>query len=171
MHYIFQGDGFFPVDSGLAAQQAGIDKYFNGDKAEFAKVYFDHLVRHAEQNRPTFMGHLDLLTKYSSLDEEDEGYKKTVHEAIAEIVKYVPTFEVSAGPIIRGLKSIPYPNPQFLKVIRAYGGKVILSSDAHAPEKIAYGFPSLLALVRQAGFDRISRFENGVLVEDDIDTL
>ena len=81
------------------------------------------------------------------------------------------TFEVSAGPIIRGLKEIPYPNPRFLSVIKECGGKVILSSDAHAPEKIAYNFPALLALVRDAGFEKISRFANGQLVEDPIDTL
>ena len=171
VHYIFRGDDVFPVDSGLAKQQAGIDKYFGGNQLEFAKVYFEQVVAHAEKNRPTFMGHLDLLTKYSSFDEENEAYKRLVHEAIAEAVKYVPTFEVSAGPIIRGLKEIPYPNPQFLSAIKAYGGKVILSSDAHASDKIAYGFPALLDLVRRAGFDKISRFADGRLVEDAIDTL
>lgn len=171
VHYIFKNDAFFPIDSGLPLQQAGIDKYFGGDKLEFAKTYFDHVVKHAEKNRPTFMGHLDLLTKYSSIDEENTAYRHIVHEAIAEIVRYVPTFEVSAGPMIRGLKTTPYPNPQFLSVIKRYGGKVILSSDAHAPDKIAYEFPTLLALVKTAGFEKVSRFEAGRLVEDDIDTL
>ena len=142
-----------------------------GDKLEFAKVYFDEVVKHAEKNRPTFMGHLDLLTKYSSFDEENEAYRKIVGEAIAEIIKYVPTFEVSAGPIIRGLKDIPYPNPQFLSVIKKLGGRVILSSDAHAPDKIAYNFPALLDLVRAAGFEKVSRFADGKLVEDGITTL
>ena len=171
VHYIFRGDDVFPVDSGLAKQQAGIDKYFGGNQLDFAKVYFEQVVAHAEKNRPTFMGHLDLLTKYSSFHEEDATYTKLVHEAIAETVKYVPTFEVSAGPIIRGLKEIPYPNPRFLSVIKECGGKVILSSDAHAPEKIAYNFPALLALVRDAGFEKISRFADGKLVEDPIDSL
>ena len=171
VHYILKGDDFFPVDSGLAWQQRGIDKHFGGDKLEFAKVYFEEVVKHAEKNRPTFMGHLDLLTKYSSFDEESEDYRKIVGEAIAEIIKYVPTFEVSAGPIIRGLKDIPYPNPQFLSVIKKHGGRVILSSDAHAPDKIAYNFPALLDLVRAAGFEKVSRVARGGLVEDTIDAL
>ncbi|MBQ3063952.1 MAG: PHP domain-containing protein [Clostridia bacterium] len=171
VHYIFCGDEIFPVDSGLGKQQAGIDKYFGGNQLDFAKAYYAQVVAHAEKNRPTFMGHLDLLTKYSSFNEENEDYKKIVHEAIAETVRYVPTFEVSAGPIIRGLKAIPYPNPQFLSVIKECGGKVILSSDAHAPDKIAYHFPALLELIKAAGFTKVSRFEAGKLIELDIDTL
>ncbi len=171
VHYIFCGDEIFPIDSGLDKQQAGIDKCFGGNRLDFAKAYFTQVVEHAEKNRPTLMGHLDLLTKYSSIDEENETYRRVVHEAIAEIVKHVSVFEISAGPMIRGLKAMPYPNPQFLSVIRAYGGKVMLSSDAHTPGKIADYFPMLLHLVKAAGFQKISRFEGGKLVEDAIDSL
>lgn len=171
VHYIFRGDEFFSVDSGHAKQQAGIDRYFGGNTLDFAKTYFEQVVHHAEKNKPTFMGHLDLLSKYSSFDETDPVYRHTVHEAIAEIVKHVPIFEVSAGPIIRNLKTIPYPNPIFLSEIKRCGGRVILSSDAHKADKIAHAFPYLLSLVAEAGFDKVSRLTEGGVVEDDVAAL
>ena len=171
VHYILLGDDVFPVDSGLRAQQAGIDRFFGGNHLDFAKTYFEHVVTHAEQNHPTFMGHLDLLSKYQSFDEEDEEYRRVVHEAIAETVRHVPLFEVSAGPMIRGLKSIPYPNPIFLEEIKRCGGKVILSSDAHHCDKIAAHFDTLLSLVRAAGFTHVSRLTESGIVEDEIASL
>lgn len=171
VHYILKGDEWFPVDSGRDWQQRGIDSLFDGNRLDFAKAYFEQVVAHAEKNKPTFMGHFDLLTKHGLIDEEDEAYLAVAREATKETVKHVPLFEVNMGAIIRGLKTLPYPAVPLLETLCACGGRVILSSDAHHANKLAFGFSEALALLQRAGFTKISRLHEGNIVEDNIADL
>ncbi len=172
VHYILRKNGdVFPVDSVPQKVFDGIDRVFGGNRLDFAKAYFEHVVEHAEKNKPTFMGHFDLLTKHQTVDEEDEAYLAVAREALAETVKHVPLFEINMGAVIRGLRTVPYPHPKFWSLIREQGGKVILSSDAHAPDKIAYEFPKILQAVKDCGFTHVSRLTAEGIVEDAIDTL
>ncbi len=171
VHYIIQGGEWFAVDSGVARQQTGIDGMFGGNKLDFAKAYFEEVVAHAARNKPTFMGHFDLLTKHGLVDESDPAYLAVAREALAEAVKHVPLFEINMGAIIRGLKTDPYPNPVLLPELCRLGGRVILSSDAHHAEKLAFMFPEMLKLLQRAGFTKVSRLTAGGIVEDEISSL
>lgn len=171
VHYILRNGDFFPVDSGAAWQQRGIDSIFGGNKLDFAKAYFEEVVTHAEKNQPTFMGHFDLLTKHSLIDETDPMYLAVAREALAEAVKHVPLFEINMGAIIRGLKTLPYPTPTLLSELSRLGGKIILSSDAHHAEKLAFEFAKTLHLAQSAGFTKVSRLTPNGIVEDDIAAL
>ena len=172
VHYIIRKNGdVFPVDSRPDMVFGGIDRVFGGNRLDFAKAYFEHVVEHAEKNKPTFMGHFDLLTKHATVDEEDEDYLAVAREALAEVIKHVPLLEINMGAMIRGLRTVPYPHPRFLPLIKELGGKVILSSDAHATDKIAYEFPRILQMVKDCGFTHVSRLTAEGIVEDEIDTL
>ncbi len=171
VHYIIRNGEWFAVDSGAARQQRGIDEMFGGNKLDFAKAYFEEVVMHATHNKPTFMGHFDLLTKHGLIDESDPAYLAAAREALAEVVKHVPLFEINMGAIIRGLKTLPYPNPVLLPELCRLGGRVILSSDAHHAEKIAFMFPEMLKLLQNAGFTKISRLTACGIVEDEIERL
>lgn len=171
VHYILKDGDFFPVDSGADRQMRGIEKMFGGNKLDFAKAYFEEVVTHAARNKPTFMGHFDLLTKHGLIDEQDPAYLAVAREALAETVQHVPLFEINMGAIIRGLKTQPYPNPLFLDDLLRLGGKVILSSDAHHAEKLAYRFTDMLKLLQDVGFTKISRLTENGIVEDTISEL
>ncbi len=171
VHYILRNGDWFPVDSGTAKQQRGIDEMFGGNKLDFAKAYFEEVVTHAARNKPTFMGHFDLLTKHGLIDESDPAYLAVAREALAEVVKHVPLFEINMGAIIRGLKTLPYPNPVLLPELCRLGGRVILSSDAHQTDKIAFVFPEMLKLLQSAGFTKVSRLTENGIVEDEIAVL
>jgi hypothetical protein len=43
----------------------------------------------------------------------------------------------------RGYRTSPYPSAEIRQYILARGGKLLLSSDAHAKENIAYGFDTV----------------------------
>ena len=165
VHYILREDRMYPVDSGLKFQQECIEKEFHGNKLDYVKAYYESVVEHARKNRPDFIGHFDLLTKHGHFDETDEAYLAVAKEALAETVKHVELFEVNAGAIIRGLKTLPYPNPVLLKELYRLGGKVIVSSDAHASDKITFAFPEMLAQLQQIGFTHVSLF-NGKCFEE-----
>ncbi|MBE6602810.1 MAG: PHP domain-containing protein [Ruminococcaceae bacterium] len=172
VHYIIRKNGdIFPVDSQPEKVFGGIEHVFGGNRLDFAKAYFEQVVTHAEKNKPTFMGHFDLLTKHQTVDEDDEAYLAVVREALSETIKHVPLLEINMGAVIRGLRSVPYPHPKFLPLIRELGGKVILSSDAHHPDKIAFQFPEMLRMLADIGFTHVSRLTENGIVEDEIATL
>ncbi|MBE6555205.1 MAG: hypothetical protein E7663_03075 [Ruminococcaceae bacterium] len=156
VHYILRGDRMYPVDSGLNYQLDCIEKEFHGNKLDYVKAYFEEVVEHARKNRPDFMGHFDLLTKHGHFDENDPDYLAVAKEAMAEAVKHVPLFEVNAGAIIRGLKTLPYPNPPLLEELYRLGGRVILSSDAHTADKLTFAFPQMLELLGRIGFTKVT---------------
>lgn len=172
VHYIIRKNGdIFPVDSQPEKVFGGIEHVFGGNRLDFAKAYFEQVVTHAEKNKPTFMGHFDLLTKHQTVDEDDEAYLAVVREALAETIKHVPLLEINMGAVIRGLRSVPYPNPKFLPIVLELGGKVILSSDAHHPDKLAFHFPEMLRMLADIGFTHVSRLTKNGIVEDEIVTL
>ena len=171
VHYIIKNGETFPVDSRPQLIHAGIEKMFGGNRLDFAKAYFEQVVAHAEKNKPTFMGHFDLLTKHPIVDENDPAYLALAREALAETIKHVPLVEINMGAVIRGLRSVPYPHPKFLPLVLEFGGKVILSSDAHHPDKIAFRFPEMLRMLADIGFTHVSRLTENGIVEDEIATL
>lgn len=154
VHYVCKNGEFYPVDSGVAIQESAIEGAFGGNRLDFAKAYFEDLVRHAEQNKPTFIGHFDLLNKYGAFDESDPAYLAVAKEALAEIVRHVSLFEVNMGAMARGLRAVPYPAPPFLAELLRCGGSVILSSDAHSKENIAYRFDDAVTLLKRIGFTK-----------------
>lgn len=171
VHYVFHKGEVFSIDHTPEGQLKGINTLFGGNTLDFVKVYFEHLVTHAEKNKPTFIGHLDLPAKYGYIDETDPTYIALATEAITEIVSHVPLFEVNAGAIIRGLRTVPYPAPHLLTILKECGGKVILSSDAHEKSKLCYFFPEALKLLQKSGFKTVTRLTPNGTVEDEIATL
>lgn len=172
VHYIIRKNGeIFPVDSQPEKVFEGIECVFGGNRLDFAKAYFEQVVTHAEKNKPTFMGHFDLLTKHGTVDEDDEAYLAVAREALAEVIKHVPLIEINMGAVIRGLRTVPYPHPKFLPLVLELGGKIILSSDAHHPDKIAFHFSEMLRLLADVGFTHVSRLGENGIVEDEISKL
>lgn len=165
VHYVSKNGGSYPVDESAAIQKKIINEVFGGNTLDFAKTYFEDLVRHTEKNHPTFIGHFDLPCKYGLIGEESPDYLAVAGEALAEIVKHVPLFEVNMGAMARGLRTVPYPAKTLLSELFRLGGRVILSSDAHAKENIAYRFDHATALLREIGFTKRSILTKEGVVE------
>ena len=52
---------------------------------------------------------------------------------------WVP-FELNTGAISRGYRTSPYPADDISEYIKNGGGRLVLSSDAHRAEDIAFAF-------------------------------
>ena len=168
VHYILKDGNVYPIDSGLDLQKECIQKEFHGSKLDYMKYYCEEVVEHARQNCPDVIAHFDLPVKYSYFDEDNPLYRKVILEAMRETVKYVPIFEINAGAMARGLRTVPYPNPVFLKDLRDFGAHIILSSDAHKAENVDFAFEQMLSLIKEAGFESLMYFENGTFRETPI---
>jgi histidinol-phosphatase (PHP family) len=55
-----------------------------------------------------------------------------------------------------------YPSKVILRMMREREIPIVLSSDAHDPADVGFGYETSLALVREAGYDELATFEGGL---------
>jgi len=53
-----------------------------------------------------------------------------------------------------------YPSADFLRMFYRRGVPIILSSDAHAPDQVALGYDTSLAMVHDIGYREVATFRN-----------
>ncbi len=155
VHYLIYGDRVYAIDHARDIQLDCINREFGGDQVAFAKAYFDEVVAHIRKNKPTIVGHFDVITKFSVLNENDPDYRRIALDALEQVVAVTPVVEINTGAISRKWRETPYPADFLLRALREMGGKVILGADTHAADTIDCAFPLAVKLAKQAGFDSL----------------
>ncbi|MBQ6498699.1 MAG: histidinol-phosphatase [Ruminococcus sp.] len=144
VHYIKVGDEYIPVDESVEILRAAVQKHFGGDVYALCELYFDTVSDVVEKTRCDIIGHFDLISKFIEreplFDTEHPRYVKAWKAAADRLVTYDVPFEINTGAISRGYRTQPYPDEEMIAYIKAKGGRLILSSDAHSKENIAYIF-------------------------------
>ena len=152
LHCLNIGGAFYTVDEDVPHFRRLLEAA--GGPEETAKRYYDKLVEATLRARPDVLGHFDLLTKFS-LVEETEAYRSVAREALLAALPAVKAVEVNTGAMARGLRRSPYPADFLLETVREAGGRVILSSDAHRAEHVDFAFSETLARLRRIGFTEV----------------
>ena len=134
-------------------QREGVEKYFGGDWYAFAEAYYATMARVVEVTKCDIIGHFDLITKFIEQDPQfnvnHPRYVKAWQSAADILLKTGKPFEINTGAISRGYRTSPYPAGAIRDYIRAHGGKLILSSDSHQKETIAYRFDEYISEVNE----------------------
>lgn len=158
VHYIIKDGVCYPMDESPERQMECRDKAFGGDILAMAQCYYHILAEHVEKTRPTFVGHFDVITKFSLIPESDAAYQKIARAALERIIAACPYIEVNTGAISRGWRKVPYPGFDLLKAMREMGGEPVLSSDSHHRDNLTYYFDESVQLLKEAGFDHVCVF-------------
>jgi histidinol-phosphatase (PHP family) len=155
-HFIQKNGEYYIVDDGRGGQREIVDRLFGGDFYAFAEAYFETGSSVARVTGCDIVGHFDLVNKNNEkgclFDTSNTRYRTVAVEAMNEIMKTQRLFEVNTGAMYRAGRTEPYPEPWLLRELLERGGEVILSSDAHAAEAVAYKFPEMEELLRSVGF-------------------
>ena len=145
VHWLTMPDGHhISVDWTPEKLREGAAKYFGGDMIALAEAYYETVSRVADVTGCDIIGHFDLVTKFTetdpAIDTRDPRYVQAWQRAADILLKTGKPFEINMGAMARGYRTEPYPAKDIRDYIRAHGGKLIMSSDAHAKENITYGF-------------------------------
>ena len=148
VHWLKMPDGRrISIDWTPEKLREGAVKYFGGDMYSLAEAYYEAESKVEEVTKCDIIGHFDLVTKFNemdpSFDTRHPRYVKAWQQAADALLKTGVPFEVNFGAKSRGYRKEPYPAPEIREYIRAHGGKMLLSSDAHTKENIAFGFETL----------------------------
>lgn len=150
IHWLKMPDGHrLPVDWTAEKQREGVKKYFDGDWYAFAEAYYEMESRVVEVTKCDIIGHFDLLTKFAEQDPyfdlQHPRYIKAWQSAADRLLEAGKPFEINTGAMSRGYRTEPYPARDIRDYIRKHGGTLILSSDSHRKDTIAYRFQDYLS--------------------------
>ncbi|MBR5314396.1 MAG: histidinol-phosphatase [Clostridia bacterium] len=151
VHYVYKDGKYLGVDHSEQITKNNVENYYNGDYYAYAEDYYKQVAKVIKDTNADIIGHFDLVTKfnegYKYFDEDNPRYVKAYKAAVDALIPYNKPFEINTGAISRGYRTTPYPNPSILKYIKEKGGKVILSSDSHNAQNIAFKFDEFKNLI------------------------
>lgn len=165
LHYVRTPDGLRDVDMNREEFIDITKTCFGGDTIAFAKEYYGLYAERVPALRPDIIGHIDLVTKFGLVDEDDKRYRSYAIEALVASLEVCPIVEMNTGAISRGYRKMPYPAPFLLKEIKERGGKIVLNSDSHRATDLTCAFDDCLELLRSNGINSIVAFVGGEFKE------
>ena len=143
-HYILSGGAYYPLDKNKAEFVSLCETRFGGDYFALAEEYYDKLAAFADRKDISIIGHFDLITKYNEgnalFDQNHPRYLAAAKKCLDQLAAAGKIFEINTGAIARGYRTTPYPDEPLLAYIRKKGCPLLLSSDAHSPETVAFAF-------------------------------
>jgi len=131
----------------------------NGDPDTVWRRYFQTLADAARAGLFDVLAHPDLVKVWGRArpvpERDPRFYYEPAVEAIAEAGIAV---EVSTAGLRKPVEEI-YPSRAFAELCVEAGAEFALSSDAHLPDQIGYGYDRALEFLAELGVERICVFE------------
>ncbi|MDP4134110.1 MAG: histidinol-phosphatase [Bacillota bacterium] len=159
VHYVKKDGVVVPVDLSPESLKDNVNNLWGGDWFNFTEDYYNLVSLLQAKTKADIYGHIDLVLKFNEanrfFDQTDKRYVNQVLEAVDSLLEADKIFEVNTGAMANGLRTIPYPEKWILKYINSKGGKVMLSSDCHNAQKLAYGFDSAAEILKDCGFKEV----------------
>lgn len=166
--YIIGSSHFLPVVNGEYIAVDGdknrllsaLKNRYSGDGIAMAKDYYNLQYKGICQQRPSIVGHFDLIKKYNGegllFCEDGNAYKSLATNALDRVLdvldEYGGMLEVNTGAITKMARSDPYPSLFLLEHGAMRGAKVIISADSHKKTTLNAHFSIALSFIKKAGF-------------------
>ncbi len=144
VHYFNRGGEYLPIDLSADSLQRTVDEKFGGDFYSAVEEYYRLVSDIVRKTGAQIVGHLDLITKFNKgnalFDTHHPRYVKAYRSAVDALIGSGAIFEINMGAMSRGYTDEPYPSREIIDYIKECGGVLMLSSDAHRREHIAYAY-------------------------------
>jgi histidinol-phosphatase (PHP family) len=153
VHFIGEGDA--------AVDHDGFDVWEAPDASaeEIWTRYFEHFDRCARSGLFDILAHPDLVKVWGKNRPLPEGDLRRFYEpAVEAIVAGGSAVELSTAGLRKPVGE-PYPARLFAELIVEAGVPFALSSDAHLPQQVGFGYDTALAFLDELGVGEIAVFE------------
>jgi len=142
-----------------AVDHDGWDIWEGGGAEQVWSRYFEALAACAGSGLFDVLAHPDLVKVWGSGRPLPEGDLRRFYEpAVEAIAASGIAVEVSTAGLRKPVGEL-YPAPAFAELCVEAGAPFALSSDAHLPEQIGYGYERALELLAGLGVEEICVFE------------
>jgi histidinol-phosphatase (PHP family) len=154
VHFI--GDGDAAVDHDGFDVWEGLD----ASAEDIWSRYFEHFCRCARSGLFDILAHPDLVKVWGSARRPlPEGDLRRFYEpAVEAILAGGSAVELSTAGLRKPVGEL-YPARRFAELVVEAGVPFALSSDAHLPEQVGFGYDAALAFLEDLGVEEIAVFE------------
>lgn len=157
VHNILKDGAYCCVDESAEVSRRMIRDHFEGNPYKMTDAYYDTVEKLPEKTGCSIIGHFDLVTKFNEtarlFDAQNPMYLKRAGEVMESLVKKDMILEINTGAISRGYTTAPYPDLSLLKLLFQMGGRIMINSDSHHKDGVAYQFELAKAWAARAGFN------------------
>jgi len=130
-----------------------------GDPDEIWRRYFEALAECARSGLFDILAHPDLVKVWGRARPLPERELRAFYEpAVEAIVESGIAVEISTAGLRKPVGEL-YPAPAFAAMCAEAGAPFALSSDAHLPEQVGFGYERALELLERLGVGEICVFE------------
>ena len=159
-HSILKDGNLVMVDDTEEKLVQAVETLWNGNWYAMAEDYFELEATVYDQLHCDWVGHFDLITKfnegYRHFDETKDAYLEPALATMKKLNSQGLPFEINTGAISRGYRTAPYPNSILLRELKAMGGRIMINSDSHSADTIAYAFEQAQRIAYECGFRKVS---------------
>lgn len=154
VHFVRTKDGK-PVDVDGPAERflQYLDSEYGGDLRYVVEKYFAMQLEMLEHGGFDIIGHLDKIGdngSHAQPDLEDqEWYAELVEKVIAKAVEKGVVIEINTKKFDSGRRF--FPAERWWPLLKKYNARLILSTDAHYPDKVAAGYFTALSRLEALG--------------------
>jgi histidinol-phosphatase (PHP family) len=129
------------------------------DPEKLWRRYFETLGEAARTGLYDILAHPDLVKVWGQGRPRPDGDLRRFYElAMDGIAEGGVAVEVSTAGLRKPVGEI-YPAPAFLEMCKEVGAPVALSSDAHVPDQLGYGYERAVEFLHGLGVEEICVFE------------
>mgnify|MGYP000506412018 CR=1 FL=1 len=152
----FLGDGALDYDK--------YDVWTRADSADKVwRTYFEWLAEAAMSGLFDVLAHPDLVKHWGSERPQPERDRRYYYDiAMEAIADSGIAIELSTAGLRKPVGEL-YPSEAFLEMVVDAGNPIVLSSDAHTPDLLGYGYDRAIAQLERLGVREIGVFEGRVL--------
>lgn len=140
-------------------------RYKDQSIAAIYREYYRRMRKAAALGVANLIAHFDLPKKFGDVPEED--VIDAVRETLDVVAEAGTAIEISSAGLRKGIGE-PYPSAQILREMKGREIPIVLSSDAHAPGEVGFGYDQLLKAADAAGYRKTATFEKRKMVLADL---
>jgi histidinol-phosphatase (PHP family) len=104
------------------------------------------------------VSHFDLPKKYKYFPIDEEKITEEVHKTLNLIKEKDLVIEINTGGLRKEVED-QYPEISVISEIKSLNIPVLLGSDAHKPQELAYEFAKTIKLLKNVGFNKLAHFK------------
>ena len=163
VHALQTPSGLWALDDNRERSRRMIVLAFDGDADAAAEAYFAAVAGIADLPEADIVGHFDLITKFDEpeplYNARSPRYQAAALAAMERLVQAGKIFEINTGAVSRGYRTSFYPDGTLLRALRAMGGRITVSADAHSAANVTFAFDAAEQAARDAGFTELWEFD------------
>ena len=142
-----------------AVDHDGYDAWRQSSPGEVWREYFEAVAGAARSGLFDVLAHPDLVKIWGAGRPAPPAPLRTYYElAIGAIRAADVAVEVSTAGLRKPVGEI-YPSPELLAMVVEAGKPIALSSDAHVPEEVGFGYDKAVEVLRAGGVEELAVFD------------